>query len=215
MIIPTILEGCVLFMYFPFLTLFIIFIIILRIKIKLSDKEEALKTERFWNRETQANQVRKQDVSLLPYIHVPIDEFELPEIDDQKFEELKSTLYQLSTQKIVNLSQYTNTDLKLKYGAANLSTLSEYDSNYTELLRTLNKLGHLLYQENYVKEAQKILEYGISCGTDIRSHYILLANIYHDTCQSEKINTLIQEANKINSLLKDSILAYLKNSTII
>ncbi|RDU24573.1 hypothetical protein [Anaerosacchariphilus polymeriproducens] len=202
-------------MFFPFLTIFIVFIIFLRIKIKLSDKEEALKTERFWNRETQANQVRKQDVSQLPYIQVPIDEFEMPDINDQNFEELKNTLYQLSTQKIVNLSQFTNTDLKLKYGAANLSTLSEYDANYTELIRTLNKLGHFLYQANYVKEAQKILEYGISCGTDIRTHYILLANIYHDTCQSEKINALIKEANKINSLLKDSILAYLKNSTII
>lgn len=202
-------------MYFPFLTIFLVFIIFLRIKLKASDKEQSRKKERFWQREYESNHIRKQDISSLPYIIVPINNFSIPEIEDEQLNSLIKKLSELSEQKIVNLSKYSNTDLKLKYGVANLPTLIAYDENFTELIRTLNALGNHLYQLNYVDQAQEILEFGISCGTDIRSNYVLLADIYRQTCQTDKISHLIDAANNINSLFKESILTYLKNSAVI
>lgn len=202
-------------MYFPFLTIFLIFIIFVRIKLKASDREDSRNKDHYWQREHLANNVRKQDISALPCIIVPINEFSFPEIQDNKLNSMIKNLSAISEQKIVNLSEFSNTDLKLKYGVANLPILSEYDENFTELLRILNDLGNYLYQLNYLQEALEILEFGISCGTDIRSHYVLLADIYRQTGQSEKISNLIDSANKLNTLLKGSILAYLKNSTMI
>lgn len=208
-------KGCEFFMLFPYFTIFFIFIIWLTIKLRISQKAEASKKERFWMRESESNQTRKQDISDLNYISIPISQFSLPVIKDEKLEELKNRLVQLSTQKIVNLTGISNTDLKLQYGVANLPALSEFDANFTELARLLNTLAHRLYELGYISEAQTILEFGVACGTDIRAHYVLLASIYQKTNQSDKIKTLIEYAEQLNSLMKESILTYLNNSTIV
>ena len=99
----------------------------------------------------------------------------------------------------------SNTDLKLEYGAANLNLLSEYDRNYTELVRTLYLWGKVLYDNNKISEAKQVLEYAVSINCDISQIYFILADIYVECHETGSIYNLIKKANGLNSLLKNSI----------
>ena len=100
-------------------------------------------------------------------------------------EECKEILRSLSTQKIVNLTGYTNTDLKLSYGTANITCLTEYDQNYTLLVSTLQKWAEALYRGGAKKECRQVLEYAVSIGTDVSHTYFLLADLYDEEGESD------------------------------
>ena len=94
----------------------------------------------------------------------------------------------LSTQPIVNLTGYSNTDLKLEYGTANITALSDYDQNYTVLVRTLQKWADLLWDNGFVSQAAAIMEFAVSTKTDISRTYYRLAEYYCANGQKDKIS---------------------------
>ena len=99
----------------------------------------------FWARERKANSVRKKPLDDLDYVKIPLDKLPMDALpDNERAEEYRSLLTSLSTQPIVNLTGFTNTDLKLEYGTANITPLSQYDQNYTVLVRTLQQWADLL-----------------------------------------------------------------------
>ena len=116
----------------------------------------------------------------------------------------------MEEQKIVNLTEYTNTDLKFKYGVANLTPLTEYDTNYNELITLLHNYGCILAKEGYVSQALSVLEYAISIGTDISGTYMLCAKIYQENKQWNKLAQLKKEAENISTSRKDSIVRKLQ-----
>ena len=164
--------------------------------------------EEFLAREREANSIRKQPLIGLEYIKPDLSSLPTIETSDEYILERLNTLEVLSGEdtKIVNLSSYTNTDLKLKYGVANLTILTEYDQNFTALCRCLYELGKRLYEADDKNAAKAFLELGISCGTDLKSHYTLLADIYEENMQYKEIVELIHHAENINSALKGSLL---------
>ena len=94
----------------------------------------------FWARERKANSVRKKPLDDLDYVKIHLDKLPVDALpDNERAEEYRSLLTSLSTQPIVNLTGFTNTDLKLEYGTANITPLSQYDQNYTVLVRTLQQ----------------------------------------------------------------------------
>lgn len=186
------------------------FTIWLRLMTRKSDRNRRENMEKFWEEETKSNQVRKVDISGLDYIKIPMDALPIIETTNQTLVSIHKTMTNLSQKSILNLTGLSNTELKLRYGVANLNFLSECDSNYTLLVRTLYQWGSYLYQIGNIEDTLKVLEYGITCKTDVGKHYHLLATIYKDTNKSNKITTLIEVAESINSLTKDSILKDLK-----
>ena len=68
------------------------------------------------------------------------------DISDDEINEYRTTLLNLQARKILNLSGLTNTDLKEKYGVANLSALSEYDENYITLVNIIARCGARLIE---------------------------------------------------------------------
>lgn len=164
----------------------------------------------YWNKEYQANSTRKVDISGLEYIAIPLNLLPFAETSDEELLSIQKTINNLAQQKILNLTGISNTDLKLKYGVANITSLSEFDSNYTLLIHTLYKWGEYLYNHNQISDAVKVLEFGIKCNTDISKNYILLATIYKDTNVANKIDDLLCEAEKLSTLMKDSIINSLK-----
>lgn len=124
-------------MAFPFLGLFIIFLSVAAYYRKRATAQQKKVTEDFWSREDQANQIRRKDISNLPYITIPLEKFPIGISDDEELTDYENDLKTLASRKILNLSHQSNTDLKLAYGPANLPALSEYDQNYTTLLRNL------------------------------------------------------------------------------
>lgn len=167
----------------------------------------------FWEREARANNTRKKPLTNLAYISLPehlLSAGFMPE--NAEVQELLETLRRLSGEKIVNLTGYTNTDLKLEYGTANITCLSEYDQNYTFLARTLQQLAEILYKNAFVKEARDILEFAVSTGTDVSHSYYLLADIYDAGGEYDKKAALIEKADTLRSTMKNVIVRTLQES---
>ena len=116
-------------------------------------------------------------------------------------------------QPIVNLTGQSNTDLKLEYGTANITVLTEYDQNYTLLVSTLQQWADLLYNENHTNEVRQILEFAVSTRTDVSRTYDILSDIYIAIGQADKIADLIATAETLNSLNKEVILRHLQQKS--
>ncbi len=169
-------------------------------KLHKSNKIEKQQKESFWERENRANATIAKPIDDLPYITLPVADLPLIELeDDGTCKEYISILQTLSVQRILNLSGISNTDLKLTYGAGNLPFLSEYDQNYTVMVRTLQRLAELYYNAGHKEEAKILLEYSVSTGVDMRSTYQLLRKIYEEDAASdpEKASQLASKLAKL------------------
>lgn len=208
-------------MNFPFFASFLIFIVVLQHNLRKGKKAQEQSEAAFWKREFSANDVRKRSLDDLVYVKFPATDFYpfklLGAKDSSSFlernpevKEILSRFVFLENQKIVNLTEYTNTDLKYKYGVANLNTLTEYDTNYNELITLLHNYGSIYIREGYESQALFILEYAVSIGTDISGTYLLLAEIYQKNQQQDKIQWLKKEAEKISTSRKTSIIRKLQ-----
>lgn len=166
----------------------------------------------FLELERKANLTPRKDISGLPYIKVPVSELplEVP-TDSEETKERQETIRSMADKQVLNLTGMTNTELKLEYGAPNINILSAADANYTRLVQAISFLASDYVDHQHITEARELLEYGVSIGTDSKRTYMLLASIYKEEGHPEKINDLIESAEKINSLLKDSIISSLQN----
>lgn len=174
--------------------------------------EEKFKKD-FLEREARANSTRKKPLDNLPYIAIPFETLPTTLLtEDGRIQEILETLRCLSGVKIVNLTGFTNTDLKLEYGTANITCLSEYDANYTLLVRTLQSWAEILCENHFLSQAQTVLEFAVSTRTDISRSYYLLADIYHETGQESKTESLIRAAGEIRSPMKSVIVRTLQES---
>lgn len=190
-----------------FTVLFLIFLVWLSYELHKSNNRQQ---STFWEQEAKANLVRKQPLDNLDYITIPIDSLPFFYGIDEKLENLQQTIQDLAGCTIVNLTGYTNTELKLTYGPGNLAALSEYDRNYTLLVRTLHSWGSQLSHLGYEAEAIRVLEFAVSIGSDVTSGYTLLADLYLNQNTPEKIDRLILAASSLNTLMKDSLLQNLE-----
>lgn len=193
-------------MPFPFLTCVLIFIIILFLTRRKSTRLEQERNDNYLNKEILANSTRKQNISALNYITIPLETFPLNIEKDDTLLSFEAILNELTDKRILNLTGISNTDLKMQYGLANLEALSEYDSNFTTLARTIVDYAARLIELNHIPEAITVLNFGIECRSDIYSNYNLLATLYLQQDQTDKIPHLIEVAKGLNSLRKASIL---------
>ena len=198
-------------MKFPFFASFIVFCIWLGYEIHKSRNRAEKAEQDFWEKEAKANQTRRKSLENLDYIKIPFDS--LPantHTEDSLICEHFETLKALSENPIVNFTGISNTDLKLMYGAPNIELLSRYDQNFTVLARTLQSLSQALYEKGYPDEACQFLEFAVSIRTDITASYKLLATIYRQKGQNEKIAQLIPVAKSLNTSLTKHIVSMLE-----
>ena len=174
-----------------------------------SKREEEDKERKFWERERESNFTRKKSLDNLNYVTIPESILHMTHMTEE-IESFLRDLKDLSTYKIVNLTGFTNTDLKLEYGTANINILSDYDFHYTKLVTILQKLAELLHENSNDADAIHVLEFAVSTGTDVSKSYYLLAKLYHDAGTPEKITNLINQAQSIRSMLKDTIVQNLQ-----
>lgn len=193
-------------MLLPFLCIFIIVTIYITIRRRGAERSREEMWDDFLKREQEANWTRKQDISNLDYITLPLNALSIGKYEHEELQTYEASLRELSEQPICNLNGISNTDLKLRYGVANLAALSQYDTNYSTLLSLLANYGEKLFTLSHQEEAKQVLEYALSLGTDVGKTYELLAAIYEYEGCPEKIDVLCEAAEKISSIRKDSIL---------
>lgn len=197
-------------MKFPFFASFIVLIIWLKYEISKSDRRKENALHEFLDAENTANSVRRQSLEHLDYVEIPYDSLPydiLPE-DDTVLGAV-SAVEALKDKKIVNLSGITNTELKMTYGAANITPLSEYDQNYTSLITAIYNWASVLWQNGYQKEAVPMLEFAVGTGSDISGCYRLLYDYYIEQNDMDKIRWLRERAETLNCAMKNSIIRLL------
>lgn len=198
-------------MKFYILASLIIFILVISHNLRKSKRIQASREESFWEKERRANETRRKSLDGLDYINIPLDQLPVHTMEeDERVAEYLRTIHELSTKPVVNLTGITNTDLKLEYGAPNITLLSEYDQSYTLLANTLQQWADLLHAKGYIDEARRILEFAVSTRTDVSRCYDLLSDIYIQSGESDKIAQLMETAETLNSLNKEVILRHLR-----
>lgn len=198
----------------PIFFCFIVFCFWFRYELRKSSSKAERDKNTFFENESKANSTRKKSINSLNYITVSEKSILFIEINDDIIVKFQQRFRQLSDKKIVNLSNMTNTMLKLEYGPGNLTTLMSYDNNYTELVHSLFKYAERLYELSYITEAVEVLEYSINIGSDMINTYKLLAKIYVETEQKEKIKILTEHAEKLDSITKKPILENLNSAML-
>ena len=208
-------------MAFPFFTIALILIILFQVRThQVNIKEKEIDRD-FWKREHDANFTRKKSLDSLSLVHIPADR--LPSsvpLPDATAKEAASTVQNLVDQgaKIANLTGLSNTDLKLEWGTANLPALTEFDDNYTTLVKALHAWGKGLLDAGFYKEAAEVLEFSVSTRSDIRASYELLVDLYQTklglslTESRQKIAALEQIASQLSTLNKNQILRFLQEA---
>lgn len=200
-------------MKLPIFASFIVFCLWLSYVMKRQQKKETNVNESYWAREASANQTRKKPLDDVEYITIPFEFLPMNTMkEDSKVAECHKILSSLGEQQIINFTGLSNTDLKLRYGVANLNFLADCDQRYTTLARTLQKWAALLYENGYTDDTKTILEFAVSTKTDVSSTYALLSEIYTKTGQSDKIESLLQIAEGLNSAMKPTIVRILQEA---
>ncbi len=204
-------------MKFPFLASFILLCIFLNIRMRRVSRKVEEREENFWERESKSNSVRKKSLENLEYVHIPFDLLPFGTAGDNVvLQSAEDELMALKDEKIVNLTGITNTDLKLEYGTANITPLTQYDQNYTSLVCSLQKWGKELYDQGRYKDSADVLEFAVKTRTDITATYRTLVDLYRTKLGlneeeiQKKIDALIPIAKNLNSLSRMTILGLLE-----
>lgn len=206
----------------PFIAIFITCITIF---FNLKSRRAMNRTEdvrrAFWERERRANMARKKSLEDLPYVKIPEDI--PPEITEALSGDARDAARRVKDlreedAKIVNLTGYSNTDLKLEYGAANINDLIVFDTNYTTLVTSLQECAKALYDAEKYPEAQRVLEFSVQTGTDIAASYKMLIDLYRTRLFLDKessdarIRALETNASVLRTINKDSILRTIREA---
>lgn len=203
-------------MNLAFLASFIALIIFISFTVKRQGKSRRERDAAFWERENRANFVRNKSLDGLPYIKIPLESFPTSLLhEDPAVLDCISIIETLTSQKIVNLTGWSNTDLKLEYGTGNIALLSEYDQNYTVLVRTLQKWADALIAASYPEEAAVLMEFAVSTGTDIGRTYYLLADYWNSRGEWAQVERLTDMAKKLRSSNRDTIVKHLQSHSIL
>lgn len=202
-------------MNLPFFASFMLFILWLTLQLSRRSKKDTMTIHDFWEKERLANQTRRQPLETLDYIVLPLNTLPMDTLgEDEIIQDCLESIRYLAEQKIVNLTGISNTELKLKYGAPNLTRLIEYDQNYTRLARTLQKWAARLYENAFFDEACTVLEFAVSTGTDINATYVLLARLYQKKGYPSRVQELITAASSLRSASAPRIVRTLQESCL-
>ena len=169
----------------------ILFMLLFKYRLNSITKQEKLQEENYLQMEKAASISTEKSLEDLNFISIPLERFRFHISNDTKLSQIEEEIQKLSVEKICNLNGISNTDLKLKYGAKNLSQLSEYDHNYLVLVRTLAEWSTRLFELGYDDDAIAVAEYAIDCNSDVSKTYTTLARIYKKNGQMDKLYDLI------------------------
>ncbi|MBQ9120535.1 MAG: hypothetical protein IJY09_10880 [Lachnospiraceae bacterium] len=190
----------------------LIFIVLMRYYSRKQTKINTESANELRLRELEALTARKQDISGLPYMIADNNKLPvLPDASDEEATERLTKLKQMNGKQLLNLSNISNTDLRLTYGAANFLVLSACDTDYMNYTQELYRLGHRLHETGYPTEALQVLTYALELHTDIGNTYRLLGDIYASHQDQAALSALMQQAEaNLTELVLPPVLTYLK-----
>lgn len=175
-----------------------------------AQKQDDQATESFWSREQRANSTRNKDISGLPLLQIA--EAELPDSDpgDETIHYYIGLLHENIKQPMMDLSAYSNTDLKLAYGVGNFKTLSIYDENYNTFLLNLTNLARAYCFAELYDEAVRTYRLTLQYGSQKVTDYSELAEAYIKLGRRDAAVHLIEETKAGSHPRKASVIKALQ-----
>lgn len=174
-----------------------------------SQRIQRMASDEFWAREELANSTRNKDISHLPLIQVEDGDIPFLETQDETILYYIGQLRQIIHEPMIDLSEHSNTDLKLAYGVGNFKTLSEYDENFNTFLIALTNLARSYERSGYHDEAEKTYLAAMRYGSRRVTDYEELAKIYLVTHHPDKVRSLIREVESGGHPRREKIAALL------
>lgn len=195
---------------FVYLVCFFIFCAWLFYEQRKSQRTGQKASREFWEREELANSTRNKDISQLPLIRV--EELAIPIVDtpDESITYYIEQFRQVIQNPMIDLSDYSNTDLKLAYGVGNFKTLSEYDENFNTFLITLTNLARSYERAGYHEQARDTYLAALRFGSRRVGDYEELARIYLALNQPGEVSSLIHKVESGGHPRKESVSAALR-----
>ncbi len=197
-------------MAFPFLTIFMIFIVYLAIRQRSVTRKQNETRESFWERESAANNAPAADLDNITYITIPLGKFPLGKNQDVRIVSIEKELEELSKKRLLNLTGKTNTELKETYGVKNLPAMQAIGEDFDRLTILIKDYGEALIDLGQLSDAIAVLEFGAAVKTDISQNYTMLGDCYQALGQTAKITYLMQQVESQNLVLGPSIIRHLK-----
>lgn len=155
--------------------------------IRLTNKHENDIMQEFLDREDEANNTPLKSTEDLHFITIgdslPID---IP-LQNPAASSIQKTLSSLKQREILNLTDFSNTDIKIAYGTANMERLGSADANYLVMQRSLKTLSALYEKEGYITEAIALREFEIATGGSDMQAFMYLKEYY---LQQNDINSM-------------------------
>ena len=112
---------------------------------------------------------------------------------------------------MIDLSEYSNTDLKLAYGVGNFKTLSDYDENFSNFLLILTNLARTCAQAGLDADARDCYETALRYGSRKLTDFEELAQVYLKLDQPELVGQLIASVSEGDYPRKDTIIGRLRD----
>ncbi|MCH5252950.1 MAG: hypothetical protein J1F22_08255 [Lachnospiraceae bacterium] len=184
----------------------LIFIAWLLYEQRKAQRADQIASEEFWVREEEANQARNKDISHLPRITVRESEIPTADTSDEAINYYIGQIKQIIKEPLMDLSEYSNTDLKLAYGVGNFKTLSDYDENFNSFLMNLSNLARSYQAAGFHEKARDTYLLALQYGSFKLSDFSELAKVYLSMDQPENITGLISELEAGTHPRKDTVI---------
>lgn len=176
-----------------------------------SQRKHDAESRKFWAREEKANHTRNKDISHLPLFRFDGSRIPMPDSKDENVIYYQNRTRASLEQPMMNLSGYTNTDLKLSYGTGNFNTLSSYDQNFNEFLMNMSNLAKAYCRAELYEDAASVYRLCIESGSDKSTDYRALAETYCRLGTPYKIDELITEVERSDLPRRETLINHLRD----
>ncbi|MBN2220823.1 MAG: hypothetical protein JW708_01370 [Vallitaleaceae bacterium] len=193
-------------MGFPVVFLmFCIFVGLFYYHIKRTTRLERLEREKFWSKEEASLIVRKKDFHKEDFLIPNLASLKL-DASHPEIAQLIQKIKTLATYDMMSFPELSNTELRLQFGTANQSIISQNEENYHSFLRCLASYGKIMLEYQDFEEAKHAFEECIRLKSDFSEHYVELAKLYLQEDKHSEMEALIEKARSLSTLNKDIIL---------
>lgn len=202
----------------------ILFIIILifsayfYIRVKRSNPNTQ-SVENLLEKEIEANGSRKKEIEAKFFI-LP-DLSSLPFRDDISADNARhlylrqQNVRDHSDKKMLRFErEYSNLELKSRYGLANLELVASYEENYRGYILSLNLWAEELLAARLSYDAIAVLKHAVSLNSDISKTYTLLAAAYNAEGLGAELDDLLKTINESNLSVKNIIVKHINSEVL-
>ncbi|MCL2619606.1 MAG: hypothetical protein FWD97_01560 [Defluviitaleaceae bacterium] len=180
----------------PILLLALLVTIMIRLA-KRKSHEKLQRTADMLEENDEANNARARDVEDELLFHVIMEDLPLREYTAEEQEKPRpvcmwqNKVIQAASKKMLHFdSPKTNVELKKMFGRANLEFVARYEENFVNFIHAMRHWAEALLTEDKKDDAQQVLEIAVEAGSEVSQTYTLLADIYAEANDSEKLTAL-------------------------